>query len=399
MALRALHLVKTSAGASWAYRQMRELKKLGIDVHVAAPDGPLIPLYEKAGVKVHIGQCDISQSALGRIPDLLSRFKRLVSGVGPDIIHSHFVGTSMTMRLAMGRHGGPPRIFQVPGPLHLEHRFFRVAEILTAGSSDYWIGSCRWTCDRYKSSGVKADRIFLSYYGGDLSELVTHERGKLRHELGLSADTPIVGMVAYMYGPKRYLGQLHGLKGHEDLIDAMTFVAAKVPNAVCVMVGSAAPGAEGYEKRVRCYAQRRASRVVFLGHRNDVPMLYPDFDVAVHPSHSENLGGALESLLLRIPTVATDTGGFRDIVIPGRTGWLVPPRRPEKLGAAIVDAILGAERARQFAVAGRSLALSLLNVQRTAAEVKQVYLEVLRRHANSTSPGPAALSMASRVQS
>ena len=28
----------------------------------------------------------------------------------------------------------------------------------------------------------------------------------------------------------------------------------------------------------------------------NVPELYQDFDVAVHPSHSENLGGAGESL-------------------------------------------------------------------------------------------------------
>ena len=115
MVVRALHLVKTSVGASWAYRQMRELEKLGVDVQVAAPDGPLIELYEKAGVKVHIGQFDICQTAIARVPELLSRFRRLVDRVNPDIVHSHFVGTSVMMRLALGRHSGPPRIFQVPG--------------------------------------------------------------------------------------------------------------------------------------------------------------------------------------------------------------------------------------------------------------------------------------------
>jgi glycosyltransferase involved in cell wall biosynthesis len=188
-----------------------------------------------------------------------------------------------------------------------------------------------------------------------------------------------------MYQPKRHLGQRRGLKGHEDLIDSMAFVTARIPNAVCVMVGSAPAGAEEYERSIRLYAKRRRSCVLFVGHRSDVPALYPDFDVAVHPSHSENLGGALESLLLGVPTIATDVGGFRDIVIPGRTGWLVPPRSPEKLGAAIVEALLNVEQARQFAVAGRSLALSLLDVRRTAAEVKQVYLEVLRRSVNSVS--------------
>ena len=42
--MKVLHLVKTSRGASWALRQMRELKRLGVDVHVALPPGgPLVP--------------------------------------------------------------------------------------------------------------------------------------------------------------------------------------------------------------------------------------------------------------------------------------------------------------------------------------------------------------------
>ena len=52
--MRVLHLVKTSVGAVWAFRQMRELVRLGVEVHAAVPpDGPLFRQYQEAGVIVH----------------------------------------------------------------------------------------------------------------------------------------------------------------------------------------------------------------------------------------------------------------------------------------------------------------------------------------------------------
>ena len=37
--------------------------------------------------------------------------------------------------------------------------------------------------------------------------------GKLRRELGLPPHTRIVGMVAYMYAPERFLGQTRASRG------------------------------------------------------------------------------------------------------------------------------------------------------------------------------------------
>ena len=49
-------------------------------------------------------------------------------------------------------------MFQVPGPLHLEHPLFRTVELASASGSDFWIGSCRWTCERYRGSGIGAEK-------------------------------------------------------------------------------------------------------------------------------------------------------------------------------------------------------------------------------------------------
>ncbi len=371
--------MKTSVGAAWALRQMRELVKLGVDVHVALPDGgPLVPQYAAGGVVVHPLQVDLAAYRPGSWRRLFACTRNLVASVKPDIIHSHFVGTTATMRLALGKKHPVPRIFQVPGPLHLEHMIYRNAEIAMAGPRDFWVASCQWTRHRYIHSGIRPERVFLSYYGTDLSRFRDLKRGNLRRELGLDGSQRIAGMVAFMYPPKLYLGQTRGVKGHEDLIDAMALCRNAMPGLVCILVGGAWNGASEYEERVRAYGKKKCgNRVVFLGTREDVPQLYPDFDVAVHPSHSENLGAAGESLLLGIPTIATKVGGFPDLVIDGETGWLVPPRDPFRLAAAIQEALNQPEHAREIAMKGRDRAMRLLDVEQTAHHLYGFYCDIL----------------------
>ncbi|MEW6380725.1 MAG: glycosyltransferase [bacterium] len=90
--LKVLHLVKTSTGAQWALRQMRELVSLGIEVHAALPpEGPLVDKYRAVGVLVHPLETDFSFKAPGRSLKILSDFRKLVAHITPDIIHSHFV--------------------------------------------------------------------------------------------------------------------------------------------------------------------------------------------------------------------------------------------------------------------------------------------------------------------
>jgi lipopolysaccharide/colanic/teichoic acid biosynthesis glycosyltransferase/glycosyltransferase involved in cell wall biosynthesis len=390
--MRVLHLVKTSVGARWALRQMRELVANGVDVHVALPPGgPLVQGYREAGVAVHTLQTSLPVRAPWRWPGLFRGVRRLVHDVAPDLIHSHFVGTTLTMRLALGGDHPIPRVFQVPGPLHLEHPAFRALDLRSAGPADRWVGSCRWTCERYLASGIPEDRVFLSYYGSCLRELGRGQAGRLRQILGADPGARLVGMVSYMYRPKRYLGQTRGLKGHEDLIDALALCRSRDPRIVGVFIGGAWDGAAAYEARVRRYgASRLGDAARFLGTRGDVPELYPDLDVVAHPSHSENLGGAAESLLLGVPTIATRVGGFPDLVRPGETGWLVPPRDPAALAEAILDALDDPEKARRMAERGRERAREMLDVRETARGVLGIYRDVLARESAAGRPTSTA---------
>jgi glycosyltransferase involved in cell wall biosynthesis len=227
--------------------------------------------------------------------------------------------------------------------------------------------------------GVEEERVFLRYYGKDLDQLPpTLSTGKLRSEIHVPENSKVVGMVAYMYPPKRYLGHRRGIKGHEDLIDALKICLDEGANVAGVFVGGGTKPGHPYERRVRGYAaERLGERGIFLGNRNDVPELYPEFDVAVHPSHSENQGGAAESLLLQIPTIATDVGGFPDIVHPGITGELVPARDPSRLAEAILSTLDNPERSKKMAMQGAMVMREIGDAKKNAAKVLNTYQEIL----------------------
>ena len=383
--MKALHLLKTSVGARWALLQLRELVRLGIESHVVVPDeAGIVPEYRRAGVTVHV----LDLNAIPATPAWFraaGALRRLVDAEAPDVVHSHFVATTLLMRAAL-RGTSIPRVFQVPGPLHLESRVFSALDLATAGRHDVWVASCEWTRRRYIGLGIDPARVFLAHYGSDLAVLRPGAPGSLRQELGLAAGTRIVGMVAYCYRPKAYLGNRRGIKGHEDFIDAIGCLRAEGRDVVGVVAGGAWEGAGGYSQSVQDYAIRNAyADIVFLGTRRDVSAVYADLAVAVHPSLSENLGGAAESMLLGRPTVTTNVGGFPDLIVEGVTGYMVPPRDPQALANAIARMLDDPDAASELAAAGQQHAQRLLDVRFTAAEVAALYGQVIRPGA--TAPG------------
>lgn len=376
--MRVLHLVKTTQGAIWALKQMKELVDLNVEVHVALPSySGKASLYEQVGVKVHILDTDLSLKSVWNMASKLKAFRKLLREIKPDLVHSHFFGTTIVMRLAM-RGFSIPRIFQVPGPLHLEHSFFRNLELLVSDKNDFWIASCVWTKKTYQSLLGRKKEIFLSYYGTDVETFVKKSKEYLYEELGIPADTKIIGMVSYMYPPKPYLGQKRGLKGHEDLIDAVAIVAEQYPSVKLVFVGGAWAGATDYENKVIDYGKNKLDdKVFFLGTRTDVSELYSGFDIAVHPSHSENVGGAVESLLMNIPTITSNVGGFPDLIKHKETGLLVEAENPSDLAEKILYYLNNPEFAQKNSKKGSEYTRYLFDVNRTAKEVKNVYQKIL----------------------
>jgi glycosyltransferase involved in cell wall biosynthesis len=377
--MKILQLVKTSVGATWAWEQMCELRKAGARVSVILPgEGPMVERYRDSGIEVSFADFD-PVSLIRKGPAHRQSIFGLVESLGPDVIHSHFVQTTLTARLVLGRHHRIPRFFQIAGPLHLENYLTRQADVRSAGQADYWVPACELSRTLLLKGGAASDRMRLIYHGLRRDRFAARPTGRLRAILGVGANVPIIGMVAYMYAPKAFLGQTRGLKGHEDLIDAVAMLAEPFSNAVLVMVGGPwGDGARAYAERVISYGKSRlGNRVHFLGTRSDVLDLYPDISVAAHPSHSENLGGAVESMMMGVPTIATRVGGFPDIVIPGQTGWLADARNPASLAREIATVLADVDLAQQTASTARTFVADLLDITSQTRRLTRFYEDVV----------------------
>lgn len=384
--MRVLHAVKTVDGARWAIDQVRELVARGIEVHVALPafSGRFLQSWHETGAVLHVLPLDLPVKSPWRLPGLLRQVRSLVDQVQPDLIHSHFFGTTIVLRMALGAHHPIPRIFQVPGPLHLEHSIFRRWELLTAGPADRWIASSRYIESLYSAQGVAPERIYLSYYGNQMPKPSMSQApvtsGHLRKRLGIAPQQWVVGNINHIYPPKWYLGQTRGLKRHEDVIDALAMVCKAREDITGVLVGSQWGGGDHYQKSLM---QRAANagpgRILMPGHlaSEEVSTAWCDFDLAVHVPSSENCGGVVEPLQAGVPVIAARVGGLPEVVFEGVSGRLVSTGKVEELAKAISKALEQLDVMRQCAQRGASLVRTMFDAARTAQEVAEIYAHIL----------------------
>jgi glycosyltransferase involved in cell wall biosynthesis len=223
-----------------------------------------------------------------------------------------------------------------PGSAALERRLHRHMSAVLANS--------RRVADDLQAEGCAHDRIGLIYNGVALQGLDRPtDRLAIRAGLGLRPDAVVAIVVA----------NLIGYKGHSDLLAALASIQTSLPEGFEVLCIGRDEGA-----RAPLEAQRAAlgldGMVTFLGVRSDVPELLGASDLSILPSHEEGFSNAvIEAMAAGLPLVVTDVGGNAEAVVEGETGFVVPPRSPEALAAAILRMAGDEALRRRLGEAGR----------------------------------------------
>jgi glycosyltransferase involved in cell wall biosynthesis len=145
--------------------------------------------------------------------------------------------------------------------------------------------------------------------------------------------------------------------------------------------------------------QQLASRLLppanvrFLGYRADVADLLVASDVFVLASDWEGLPvSILEAMLCGLPVVATRVSGIPEAVTDGEEGWLVPPRDPARLAAAIGCLLDDPAAAIAMGRRGRQRVLRDFSLERAARATADLYREVVQRAAPARLTGVEAES-------
>ena len=142
-------------------------------------------------------------------------------------------------------------------------------------------------------------------------------------------------------------------KGAEYAIEALARLRAE-PAPILALAGEGPYRAKLARLAAACGV---ADRVLFLGDvaHAAMPALFPAVDVVLGTSFvNETFGITLcEALACERPVIASDFGGFREVVRGGETGLLVPPQDAVALAAAIDALLADPARRAAYGVAGR----------------------------------------------
>lgn len=136
------------------------------------------------------------------------------------------------------------------------------------------------------------------------------------------------------------IARLHKYKGLEYLIKAMTSVVDKHPDVKLYIKGKG-PEEENLKKMVAKFGL--SNNIIFLKEAipgDKMPDFYSECDLYVQPSIIEPFGFAvLEAAACGKPVVGTKTGGMKDTIVDGITGFSVQPANAEELSRAIIKLI------------------------------------------------------------
>ncbi len=156
-------------------------------------------------------------------------------------------------------------------------------------------------------------------------------RDEARSRVGFPASGPII----------LFFGLIRRYKGLEFLIEAFGDVERKFPNARLAIVGHILNSDRDdhvYYSRLLAEAARRESILCVPEYVavDRVGLYFLAADVVVLPYTKTYQSGVLMlALAAGRPVVVTDTGGLRETVEDGRTGFVVPPRDAGALAEAI----------------------------------------------------------------
>ena len=182
--------------------------------------------------------------------------------------------------------------------------------------------------------GVDADRLRMIPRGVDMSVFDPRRvSGDRVAELAQQWRVPDGYAVVMLPG------RLTRWKGGLDFIAAIARLGRR--DLICLLVGT--EQRPGFRAELEAAIERDGlvGQFRIIEDCRDMPAAYVLADVVVSASTDpEGFGRAIvEAQAMGRPVIATDHGGARETIVPGVTGWLVPPREVDALADAIGEAL------------------------------------------------------------
>jgi len=304
-------------------------------------------------------------------PRILGDLVALARARDARILHVHGYAAADFGRLAARRagaalvlheHFADPRMPAYQG----------LADRMLSGLTDRAIAVSGSTRDfLVRERHVPAARVRLIWNGAPLDEFAHPPAGareRVRAAWGVAPEELAIGTI----------GRLSEQKGQRDLLDAAARVVRSEPRARFVLVGDG-------DLRPTLEAQASAlglgDRLIFAGHRTDVPSVLAALDVVCISSTYEGTPLALfEAMAAGRAIVSTAVDGCREVLAHERTALLSPARDPAAL-ARNLERVLAEESLRRALGAAAGAESRRYDIAECVRQIEALYDEVLAERA------------------
>lgn len=134
-----------------------------------------------------------------------------------------------------------------------------------------------------------------------------------------------------------FFGFVREYKGLKHIINAMPTIISKVENVKLMIVGDFGEDRERYIKLIEENGISKAVELVegYVPDR-EVEKYFAACDLVTLPYESATQSGIVQIAYgFEKPVVVTNVGGLPDVVLDGKTGYVVEPQKPEELADAV----------------------------------------------------------------
>lgn len=217
--------------------------------------------------------------------------------------------------------------------------------------------------------GVAPGKIVSVPTGVDVARFAgTIRDGRVRKELGIPEQAPLIGMISV----------LRGDKGPDVFLTACDQLLGDQPNVWCVLAGD---GWMRPQLEVQHATLSHRDRIVLAGFRRDIPQLLAELDALVLAAKiPEGVPQViLQAHAARVPVVATRVGGISEVAQEGVTAFTALPNDPESLVMAMRRALEDGTLAKAQVARGHALVAESYSVESMLRRMAGIYSDLARR--------------------